>query len=80
MPTPNTSRSTGSVANLPFAQGHVFATLDAYLKHLERQSGIGLPWWRETRPGMYELVKTIRGATPETATRGELVKRFGFTK
>lgn len=69
------------VANLPFAMGKTFATLDAYLAHLECFAGpIDKPWWREIRPGVYEHVKTATGASPETATRAELMKRFGFTR
>lgn len=71
------------VAALPFARGERFATLDDYLAHLERQGAVGLPWWREIRPGVYEHVKTVRpmsGAPRETATRAELLQRFGFAR
>jgi hypothetical protein len=75
----NGDANTG-VANLPFAMGKRFATLDAYLAHLERYAGpIDLPWWREVRPGIYEHVMTATNAQPETATRAELMKRFGFS-
>ena len=69
------------VAGLPFAHGKTFRTLDEYLEHLERYAGpIDQPWWREIRPGVYEHVKRMRGAPRETATRAELMKRFGFSK
>src|SRR5687768_9842065 len=68
------------VANLPFAHGRSFRTLDEYLAHLERHAApIDQPWWREIRPGVYEHVKRMPGAPRETATRAELMKRFGFT-
>lgn len=68
------------VAQLPFARGLTFCTLDAYLAHLEQQGAIDLPWWRQIRPGVYEHVKRMPGATLEMATRAELMKRFGFTR
>jgi hypothetical protein len=70
----------GGVARLPFAQGHEFATLDEYLAHLERQSAIDLPWWREISPGLYEHVRHMPDAERETATRAELMARFGFSR
>ncbi len=68
------------VANLPFSHGRRFRTLDEYLAHLQRHAApIDQPWWREIRPGVYEHVKRMPGATRETATREELMKRFGFS-
>lgn len=75
------SSSESGVANLPFAMGKTFATLDAYLKHLECFAGpIDKPWWKEIRPGVYQHIKTATNAEPETATREELMKRFGFSE
>lgn len=68
------------IARLPFARGNRFCALDDYLAHLERQGAIDLPWWRQVRPGVYEHVKRMPGATRETATRAELMKRFGFSR
>jgi hypothetical protein len=69
------------VADLPYAMGRRFASLDEYLLHLQRRAGpIDLPWWREIRPGVYEHVKHMPGAARETATRPELMKRFGFKR
>lgn len=68
------------VAGLPFARGKSFCSLDGYLAHLEVQGAIDLPWWRQVRPGVYEHVKRMPGATPEIATRATLMKRFGFSK
>ncbi len=70
--------SKDGVANLPFASGKVFYTLDEYLAHLERQGAIDLPYWHEIKPGVYERVVRMPGAEREIATRDELMKRFGF--
>ena len=69
------------VANLPFAMGKKFASLDAYLTHLECFAGpIDKPWWKEIRPGVFEHVKTATNAKREIATRADLMKRFGFSR
>jgi hypothetical protein len=69
------------VANLPYARGQTFRSLDAYLAHLERQGAIGLPWWRQIGPGVYEqVVRRMPRGRPERATRAELMRRFGFTR
>src|SRR5688572_19416680 len=67
------------VANLPFARGAVFCSLDEYLVHLQQQGAIDLPWWREIRPGVYEHVVRMPEAQREVATRAELMRRFGFS-
>ena len=75
------SASSEGVAGLPFSHGKSFRTLDEYLAHLERYAApIDQPWWREIRPGVYEHVKRMPGAQRETATRAELMKRFGFSR
>ena len=69
------------IANLPFAMGKTFDTLDAYLAHLKCSGGpIGKPWWREVRPGVYEHVTSATNARNEVASRAELMKRFGFSR
>jgi hypothetical protein len=71
----------GCVSGLPFARGAVFCSLDDYLAHLERQGAIDLPWWRQVRPGIYERVVRMAPAPErETATREELMRRFGFRR
>jgi hypothetical protein len=67
------------VANLPFSRGKSFCCLDEYLAHLEQQGAIDLPWWREIGPGLYERVTRMPEAARETATREELMRRFGFS-
>jgi hypothetical protein len=71
--------SSEGVANLPFARGAVFRCLDDYLTHLEANGAIDLPYWREVSPGIYEHVIRMTGAQRDTATRAELMQRFGFT-
>lgn len=72
---------TKGVANLPFAMGKSFVTLDNYLDYLECfAQPIDKPWWKQVRPGVYEHVTTATNAKPEVATRAELMKRFGFTR
>lgn len=66
------------VANLPYARGKVFASLDEYLEHLEKQGAIDLPWWREIEPGVYERVVRMPEAAREIRTRAELLKLYGF--
>ena len=67
------------IANLPYAMGRRFRTLDEYLVHLKcRAAPIDLPWWREVRPGVYRYESTKPGAPQQLATRAELIRRFGF--
>lgn len=69
------------VAKLPFAMGKSFHTLDEYLTHLQCVAApIDLPWWREIRTGVYEQVTTKTDAPRRTATRAELMKKFGFSR
>ena len=69
------------IANLPYAMGRRFRTLDEYLVHLKcRAAPIDLPWWREVRPGVYRFEATKPGAPQQLATRAELMKRFGFAE
>jgi hypothetical protein len=62
-----------------------FPDLDAYLAHLRRQSHMDGAWYREVRPGLYELqTGNLRrldgGADKRTFTREELEKKFGFSR
>ena len=72
--------SDEGVANLPYARGRTFRTLDEYLAHLEVQGALDLPWWREIRPGVYERMTSMPEARREVATREELMRRFGFKR
>ena len=60
-----------------------FATLDEYLAFLERtQAPVDGPWYREIRPGVYELqtgnLKLDVGDPKRVFTREELEQKFGF--
>ena len=79
-PADVTQGATDEVADLPYARGRTFSTLDEYLAHLETLGTIDLPWWREIRPGVYERVTSVRDAPREVATREELMRRFGFRR
>ena len=69
----------GGVANLPFAQGRSFASLDEYLEFRERRGAYDVPWYRQVRPGVYQLVsRRAPGAEPQTYSREELARKFGF--
>lgn len=62
-----------------------FPNLDAYLAYLEKRSHMDGPWYREVRPGVYELqtgnLKLPDGGGPKrTFTREELEKKFGFSR
>jgi len=72
----------GGVRGLPSSFGRSFASLDDYLEHLRNYAGpIDQPWYREIRPGVYELVTTISPApAPRTYTREQLMRQFGFTR
>jgi hypothetical protein len=73
--------SPQGIAGLPFAHGRRFCALDDYLGHLENHAGpIGQPWWKEVRPGVFQHMTTATNARRETATRAELMKRFGFSQ
>lgn len=70
-----------AVTGLPFAQGRAFATLDDYLAFRKNRGAHDVPWYREIRPGTYELVtRRGPGATPEIHTREDLERKFGFRR
>lgn len=76
------NNSADGVRNLPSSFGKSFATLDEYLEHLRRYAGpIDLPWYREIRPGVYELVTTMSPPPPlRTFTREQLMREYGFSR
>ena len=62
-----------------------FRDLDAYLAHLEKQSHIDGAWYRQVRPGVYELqtgnLRLTDGVQRRRIfTREELEKKFGFAR
>lgn len=79
--TDTTGEEASVERELPFAQGQRFATLDAYLAHLERRGAHDVPWYREVSASVYELVaRRGPGAARETVTRAELARRYGFDR
>ena len=78
---PEERPSAGGVPDLPFSQGRSFASLDEYLAFLRERGRYDVPWYREIRPGVYELVsRRGPGAEPRHFTRDELERRFGFAR
>lgn len=74
-------RTPDGVADLPYAQGRVFRTLDDYLAHLRRLGTMDYPYWEEVAPDRYRKVTGRRppGAPPpEEATRAALEALYGF--
>jgi hypothetical protein len=62
-----------------------FSDLDAYLAYLERRSHLDGAWYRQVRPGVYELQTgrlRLPGEAPrkQTFTREELMRKFGFSR
>ena len=80
--TDTTSQPQGTpIGDLPFSQGRSFASLDEYLAFLETRGAYDVPWYREIRPGVYELVsRRGPGAKPIIYTREELAQKFGFQR
>tara|TARA_R110000868_G_scaffold80881_6_gene229343 strand:+ start:19223 stop:19516 length:294 start_codon:yes stop_codon:yes gene_type:complete len=85
-PTPEDTRPTmtDAVADLPYAQGQSFTTLDAYLEHLRRLAPQDRPYFEEIAPGQYRRVsgRRVPGSPPadRTYTREELMLEFGFSE
>lgn len=69
------------MSGLPFSQGRSFASLDDYLAFLETRGAYDVPWYREIRPGVYELATRRRpGTPPQLSTREQLAQKFGFNR
>lgn len=72
-------QSGPAVSGLTFSQGRSLTSLDEYLAFLRKRGAHNVPWYREVRPGVYELVsRRGPGAPPQTFTRDELARKFGF--
>jgi hypothetical protein len=76
------TREPDGVRNLPSSFGRSFTSLDEYLEHLRLYAGpVDQPWYREIRPGVYELETTMTPrSAPRTFTRAQLMREFGFTR
>ena len=59
-----------------------FRTLDDYLAYLELQSHVDGKWYKEIRPGVYELqtgnLRLDNDTQQRIFTREELERKFGF--
>lgn len=76
---PGDARANGAATGLPHAEGRDFATLDAYLAHLEKLGEIGITWYERMPDGRYQMIRRRQpGSAPEIFTRQELLDRFGF--
>jgi hypothetical protein len=78
------ANTTGKTVTRP---NQSFRNLDEYLAYLEKTQGpVDGPWYREIRPGVYELqtgnlrVLGADGEQKRIFTREELEKQFGFAK
>lgn len=61
--------------------GEVYRSLDEYLAKLERDGWVGKAWYRQVRPGVYELVTNLKPAPKKRLfTRAELARQFGFSE
>lgn len=72
-----------AIGGLPYAGRRVFRSLDEYLTYLrEKGAPIDKPWYREIGPGAYVLQRgnMRRLNPPETFTRAELMRKFGFVR
>lgn len=68
--------------NLPISGR--FNDLEAYLDYLQRtQAPVDGPWYREVRPGVYELqtgnLRLDTGEQQRIYTKAELEEKFGFS-
>ncbi|HEX8388421.1 MAG TPA: hypothetical protein VF636_05340 [Sphingomonas sp.] len=80
-PALHPAKKRGDPATTTIVDGQPYGGLDEYLAKLERDGFVGKAWYREVRPGMYELVTNLR-PPPEKRlfTRAELEREFGFAK
>jgi hypothetical protein len=82
-PASTASRNNVTDANLPINQR--FHNLDEYLAWLQQYAGpVDRPWYKEIRPGVYELqTGNFHGDGAQQKrifTRKDLEKKFGFSK
>lgn len=68
-------------ASIPINQQ--FRTLDEYLAFRKKRGAVDDAWYREIRPGVYQLESgNYRGPAAEkrTFTREELMRKYGFSR
>jgi hypothetical protein len=81
----NVHASAGNkVTNEQLPINQRFRTLDEYLSYLELQSHNDGKWYKEIRPGVYEMqtgnLHLMNDTQQRIFTRAELEKKFGFTR
>jgi hypothetical protein len=79
------AREGDAVTGARTAISRRFPNLDAYLAFLEKRSHLDGAWYRQVRPGVYELqtgnLRLSDGAKRQRIfTREELEKKFGFSR
>lgn len=68
-------------ADLPFASGKSFATLDAYLEHLRELGTTDVPYYLKRADGRFVYIAgRVRPGPNDIYTREQLLERFGFEK
>jgi hypothetical protein len=77
-----TMENDGEEQDQKMTANRQFRTLDEYLAHLRKQSHMDGKWYREIRPGVYEVQTGNLHLDNDTQqrifTRDELKKMFGF--
>jgi hypothetical protein len=81
-PPPLPAGETVTDSRLPVSAR--FADLDAYLAYLRKRSHVDGAWYREVRPGVFELqtgnLRLPGDKARRTFTREELERKFGFRR
>lgn len=81
---PVASRPEQPVTDPAIAVNQRFQSLDEYLAFLETRSHVDGHWYREIRPGVYELqtghLHLDNDEQKRIFTRAELLQKFGFTR
>lgn len=77
---PDPGSDSEGIADLPYAQGKRFRTLDEYLAHRRELGAQDAPMYTEVEPGVYELWggRKPPGVVPQRFTRRQLLDEFGF--
>lgn len=71
------------VTNAPIPINQRFRSLDEYLAFREKGAAMDKAWYREIKPGLYQLeTGNYRGPAIEKRlfTRAELMRKYGFAR
>jgi hypothetical protein len=78
---PQSSAKRAAKGQPVIIEGRDYRSLDEYLAKLEQDGWVGKPWYKEVRPGLYELVTNLKPAPEKRLfTRAELERQFGFAR